>query len=77
MDDNKIVDLYLRRDEAAIRQTSEKYGGRLRSLHTSHWSKKHRIFKGQIAYSHRFAIQHWSFQLSHFQNSFRREHADQ
>ena len=32
MDDNKIVDLYLRRDESAIRQTSEKYGSRLRSL---------------------------------------------
>ena len=32
MDDNNIVDLYLRRDEAAIKHTSEKYGSRLRSL---------------------------------------------
>ena len=32
MDDNRIVDLYLRRDETAIRQTSEKYGNRLRTL---------------------------------------------
>lgn len=32
MDDNKIVELYLRRDETAIRQTSEKFGTRLRSL---------------------------------------------
>lgn len=32
MDDSKIVDLYLRRDEAALKRTSEKYGGRLRSL---------------------------------------------
>ena len=32
MDDNEIVELYLHRDETAIRQTSEKYGNRLRSL---------------------------------------------
>ena len=32
MDDNKIVELYLLRDETAIRQTAEKYGSRLRSL---------------------------------------------
>ncbi len=32
MDDNKIVELYLERDETAISQTSEKYGKRLRNL---------------------------------------------
>lgn len=32
MDDNKIVELYLCRDETAIMQTSERYGNRLRSL---------------------------------------------
>ena len=32
LDDNKIVDLYLLRDETAIKQTSEKFGSRLRSL---------------------------------------------
>lgn len=32
MDDNKIIDLYLHRDETAIKQTSEKFGDRLRSL---------------------------------------------
>lgn len=32
MDDNQIIELYLFRDEAAIRQTSEKFGKRLRSL---------------------------------------------
>ena len=32
MDDNRIVELYLRRDEAAIKQTAEKYGSRLRAL---------------------------------------------
>ena len=32
MEDREIVALYLERDEAAIRQTSEKYGGRLRAL---------------------------------------------
>ena len=32
LDDNRIVDLYLQRDETAIRQTAEKYGSRLRSL---------------------------------------------
>ena len=32
MDDNEIVELYLLRDETAIKQTSEKYGNRLRSL---------------------------------------------
>ena len=32
MDDNAIVDLYLQRDEAAIGQTAQKYGKRLRSL---------------------------------------------
>lgn len=28
MEDARIVDLYLLRDESAIRQTAEKYGGR-------------------------------------------------
>lgn len=32
MDDSKIVELYLHRDEAAIEQTCVKYGSRLRSL---------------------------------------------
>ncbi len=32
MEDNQIVELYLNRDETAIRQTSEKYGARLRNL---------------------------------------------
>jgi RNA polymerase sigma-70 factor (ECF subfamily) len=32
MDDNVIVNLYLQRDETAIKQTTEKYGSRLRSL---------------------------------------------
>lgn len=32
LDDSRIVDLYLQRDERAIRQTAEKYGGRLRAL---------------------------------------------
>lgn len=32
LDDNKIVALYLNRDEAAIAQTAEKYGSHLRSL---------------------------------------------
>lgn len=32
MEDEKIVALYLDRDESAIAQTTEKYGGRLRSL---------------------------------------------
>ena len=32
MEDNKIVQLYLDRDENAIRQTAEKYGSRLRSV---------------------------------------------
>lgn len=32
MDDDQIVDLYLRRDEDAIRRTTEKYGSRLRML---------------------------------------------
>lgn len=32
LDDDRIVDLYLSRDEAAILQTSEKYGSRLRNL---------------------------------------------
>ena len=32
MDDDRIVELYLLRDETAIRQTSEKYGSRLRAL---------------------------------------------
>ncbi|MDC7286310.1 RNA polymerase sigma factor [Blautia schinkii] len=32
LDDSKIVELYLCRDEAAIKQTSEKFGSRLRSL---------------------------------------------
>ena len=32
LDDQKIVMLYLLRDETAIRQTAEKFGSRLRSL---------------------------------------------
>lgn len=32
MEDSKIVDLYLARDESAISETSQKYGARLRSL---------------------------------------------
>jgi len=32
LDDNRIVELYLRRDETAIGQTAEKYGKRLRAL---------------------------------------------
>ena len=32
MQDEKIVELYLKRDEAAIRETSEKYGSRLHRL---------------------------------------------
>ena len=32
MEDNKIVDLFLARDEVAINRTSEKYGRKLRSL---------------------------------------------
>ena len=32
MDDNKIVELYLQRDESAITQTSGKYGKRLKNL---------------------------------------------
>ncbi len=32
MDDNSIVELYLRRDEDAVKQTAEKYGNRLRAL---------------------------------------------
>ena len=32
MDDSRIVDLYLQRDEDAIKHTAEKYGARLRSL---------------------------------------------
>ena len=32
LDDNRIVDLYLSRDETAISQTSEKYGSRLRNV---------------------------------------------
>lgn len=32
MEDNKIVQLYMKRDENAIKQTAEKYGSRLRSI---------------------------------------------
>ncbi len=32
MDDNKIIDLYLMRDESALVMTSEKYGSRLKDL---------------------------------------------
>lgn len=32
MDDDRIVELYLLRDETAIRRTAEKYGSRLRAL---------------------------------------------
>ena len=32
MEDGRIIDLFLQRDESAIRQTAEKYGSRLRAL---------------------------------------------
>ena len=32
LDDNKIVELFLQRDEAAIKQASDRFGNRLRSL---------------------------------------------
>ena len=32
MDDSRIVELYLQRNEAAVKQTAEKYGSRLRAL---------------------------------------------
>ena len=32
MEDGQIVELYLRRDESAVRHTADKYGGRLRAL---------------------------------------------
>ena len=32
LEDNRIIELYLIRDETAISQTAEKYGSRLRSL---------------------------------------------
>ena len=32
LEDNRIVELYLLRDEDAIRQTAEKYGSRLRAV---------------------------------------------
>ena len=32
MDDERIIDLYLQRDESAIKATCEKYGSRLRLL---------------------------------------------
>ena len=32
MDDTTIIGLYFARDEAAIRRTAKKYGGRLRAL---------------------------------------------
>ena len=32
MEDSMIVELYLRRDEAAVRETAEKYGSKLRAL---------------------------------------------
>lgn len=32
LDDNRIVEMYLLRDETAIKKTSEKYGSRLRAL---------------------------------------------
>ena len=32
MEDTRIVELYLLRDESAIQETAEKYGGRLRAL---------------------------------------------
>ena len=32
MDDNKIIELYFRRDEDAITQTKERYGERLKAL---------------------------------------------
>ncbi len=35
MDDSKIVELYLARDEEAIKETSDKFGSRLRSLANS------------------------------------------
>lgn len=32
MEDQKIVQLYLNRDESAIRETADKYGSRLRTV---------------------------------------------
>ena len=32
LDDSQIVELFLQRDETAIKQTTDKYGSRLRSL---------------------------------------------
>ena len=32
LEDSMIVELYLRRDEAAVRETAEKYGSKLRAL---------------------------------------------
>ena len=32
MEDERIIELYMRRDEAAVRRTAEKYGRRLRTL---------------------------------------------
>ena len=32
MDDSRIVELYMQRNEAAVKQTAEKYGSRLRAL---------------------------------------------
>ena len=32
MDDNKIIDLYLCRDETAVKHTARKYGDHLRAL---------------------------------------------
>lgn len=32
MDDNKIIELYFQRDESAVAQTRERYGGRLQAL---------------------------------------------
>ena len=32
MEDRQIVDLYLARDEEAIKRTSEKYGARIRNI---------------------------------------------
>ena len=42
MDDNKIIELYLSRDESAIRETQEKYGAKL-------WQTAYRILENHEA----------------------------
>ena len=53
MDDNKIVDLYLRRDEAAVKHTSRKYGDHLRAL--AYGIVKDRLTAEECENSHRAA----------------------